>query len=255
MFLAQNLKFLRTKSGLSQQALADRLNIARSSLAEYERGKTQPSIETLILLAEVFDIRIDDLIRKNLTQTTYELMRNKELKILAITVDRDKKENIELVDTKAEAGYLESAADPEYIKELPKLYFPGIPEGTYRAFEIHGESMFPLEPGSIVICSYVEKPDYLRDGKTYVIISQREGVVYKRVKVNKDRNTLTLLSDNPTYIPYELHLGEIQEIWQYYAHLSFTDSKTLLENMLDDRINTIHKKVSELHAKYVSSLR
>lgn len=247
MLLAQNIKTLRNKAGWSQQVLADQLGMGRSTLAEYERGKTEPNIDTLIKLTELFNITLDQLICKNLLAESYEIIKNKDLRVLAITVDRDKKGNIELVDTKAEAGYLESAQDPEYIRDLPRIWFPSIPEGTYRGFEIQGESMLPMEPGSIVICAYVEKLSELKDNRTYVVVSQQEGLVYKRVRVNQNRKSLTLTSDNELYAPYEISFTDIREIWQYYAHLSFSDSKQLLDNMVEDKLTDIQKKVTEMY--------
>jgi len=247
MLLAQNIKTLRNKAGWSQQVLADQLGMGRSTLAEYERGKTEPNIDTLIKLTELFNISLDQLICKNLLAESYEIIKNKDLRVLAITVDRDKKGNIELVDTKAEAGYLESAQDPEYIRELPRIWFPSIPEGTYRGFEIQGESMLPMEPGSIVICAYIEKLSELKDNRTYVVVSRQEGLVYKRVRVNQSRKSLTLTSDNELYAPYEISFTDIREIWQYYAHLSFSDSKQLLDNMLEDKLTDIQKKVTEMY--------
>ena len=113
-----------------------------------------------------------------------------------ISVDPWQNSNIELVDTKAEAGYLDSMSDPGYIKDLPKIYFPKLPQGTYRGFEIQGDSMLPVEPGSIIISSYVEKLADIRDGRTYVVVSKSEGVVYKRVKNQPKEKTLLLISDN-----------------------------------------------------------
>ena len=47
-------------------------------------------------------------------------------------------------------------ADPEYVATLPKFSLPMFNQGTYRAFEIKGDSMRPLASGSIVVAEYVE---------------------------------------------------------------------------------------------------
>lgn len=247
--LGDNIKLLRHKAGWSQQVLADRLDVARSTIADYERGKTEPSIHTLVELSKVFGIRIDDLICKDLKQATYEIIRNKNMKVLAITVDKDKKENIELVDRKAEAGYLQNAHDPEYIRELPRIWFPSIPQGTFRGFEIRGDSMLPMESGTVVICSYIEHLSEVKDDLTYVVITQQEGLVYKRVKVNRERQTLILSSDNTLYAPYEVDFEEVRELWQYYAHLSFSDAKLVFDQMLEERLSDIHQKVTAIYQK------
>ena len=245
--LGANIKYLRNKFKFSQQDLADKLGVPRSSLSDYERGHTQVSIENLIKLSDIFDVKIDNLLRSNLSHRDLEILRNKDLRVLAISVDAENNSNIELVDTKAEAGYLESYADPEYIKDLPKIAFPNIPQGTYRGFEIHGDSMLPMESGTIVVCAYVEHLRDIKKDRTYVVISKSEGVVYKRVRPDFTTQKLVLISDNDNYLPYELPFNEIDEIWQYYAHLSFSDVKYRFNNMLEEKLQDIQKKLTEVH--------
>lgn len=251
--IGQNIKYLRRKHKMSQQVLSEKLGVPRSSLSDYEREHTQVSIENLIRLSDIFDVKIDDLVRKNLSHEGLEIIRNSDLRVLAISVDKENKNNIELVETKAEAGYLESFANPEYIKDLPKIHFPNIPQGTYRGFEIHGDSMLPVESGSVVLCSYVESLQHIKKDRTYVIISKSDGVVYKRVRPDFENHRLILISDNENYLPYDIEFEEIDEIWQYYAHLSFSDSKNTFNSMLEDKISDIQKKLSEVHSAVLIS--
>nr|DAL87881.1 MAG TPA: repressor protein [Caudoviricetes sp.] len=55
----QRLKSLRESKDLSQQELADRLKINRSTYARYELGQTQPDFDTLQKLADYFDVSTD----------------------------------------------------------------------------------------------------------------------------------------------------------------------------------------------------
>lgn len=243
--LSSNLRYLRKKEKISQGDLAESFDIARTTLGDYERGKTEPNLEMLIKMSSKFDVPIDDLIVADLSHNDLEITRNEKLKVLAISVDQDLNENIELVDTKAEAGYLDSFSDPEYIRDLPKISFPNIPQGTFRGFEINGDSMLPVEAGSIIICSYVEKLQDIKDGKTYVIVSQDQGLVYKRVF--KKEESISLLSDNDAYLPYDIDFQSIAEIWEYYAHLSFSDSRSTFNQILEEKLTDIQKKVSVLY--------
>jgi len=253
--LSKNLKYLRRKNRLSQQNLAVQIGVGRTSLGDYERARTEPDIGTLVRLSDYFSISIDDLIRKDLHKEDYEIMRNRNMRILAITVDKDNRENIELVDSKAEAGYIENFNDPEFVSELPRLYFPNMPDGTFRGFEIRGDSMLPLEAGSIVICSYVENLSDLKDGKTYVIISKSGGIVYKRLRVMSKENSVLLISDNSDYSPFTLPLDEISEIWQYYASVIRSDPAQVVGNMVDERLNAIHRKVNDIHKELSAKVR
>lgn len=247
--IAQNIKYLRRKNKFSQQELAIQLNVARTTMGDYERGHTEPNIDMLVKISKLFDVKVDSLLKEDLSHKELEIIRNKDFRVLAISVDQDDRSNIELVGTKAEAGYLESFQDPQYISELPKVYFPNMPEGTYRGFEVNGESMLPMEPGSILICSYIEHLTHLKNDKTYVVVSKDLGVVYKRVTNIEGEYKLILKSDNDVYAPYSIDYHDIAEIWQYYAHLSFSDAKVNLDNILEDRLIDIQKRVQSIQDK------
>jgi len=119
--------------------------------------------------------------------------------------------------------------------------------GRYRAFEIRGDSMLPLESGSIVICKYVEKLTEIKSGKTYIVITHKDGVVYKRLQTLKDEARIIAISDNELFTPYSIEYADIQELWSYHAHIGFNDVKNTQDNLLEDKINDIQRKVSELH--------
>ena len=87
--IGQNIKYLRNKNKLSQQELSEKLSVPRSSLSDYERGHTQVSIDILIRLSDIFDVKIDDLLKSNLSHQDLEIIRNKELRVLAISYDAD----------------------------------------------------------------------------------------------------------------------------------------------------------------------
>ena len=251
--IGNNLRYLRKKNNYSQQHLSDTLKVPRTTLGDYERGKTEPNIAMLIRFSKFYETSLDALINLDLSKESSDVILADNLKVLAISVDQNNNGNIELVDTKAEAGYLESFQDPQYIKELPKIQFPNIPKGTYRGFEINGDSMLPIESGSIVICSYVESLAEIKDDRTYVIISKSDGLVYKRVRKDASDNSLVLISDNDVYLPYKIDYHEISEVWQYYAHLSFSDQKQEWnDTSLHTKINHIQKTVESI-SKHLNS--
>lgn len=251
MYLIENVKHLRKIYGLTQQDLSEKLMIPRSTLGEYERGNTEPSLDLVIKISKIFKVEIDRLLKNRISETIEDTNDLQNTKVLAITLDQSDQSNIELVSTKAEAGYLDSYTDPEFIKELPKIHFPNLPRGHYRGFEIAGDSMLPMESGSIVICRYLENLTEIRDNKTYVVISKRDGVVYKRIRNIKHEQKLMLISDNESYLPYGLSYAEIDEIWQYYAHLSFSDTKSTFNSMIEDKINQMSRKLTEVHERIV----
>ena len=57
-----NLKEARKSSCLTQKQVADKLNVVESCYANWEQGRTEPNIEMLRKLGEIFKLNIDDLI-------------------------------------------------------------------------------------------------------------------------------------------------------------------------------------------------
>ncbi|WP_345952519.1 LexA family transcriptional regulator [Mucilaginibacter sp. PAMB04168] len=221
--ISANIKFLRKKKGLTQQQFADEIGIKRSLVGAYEEDRADPKYDLLKKIASYFEISIDDFINETINEKWAPKPKGNpaNLRILSISVDKEDNENIEMVPVKASAGYLNGYADPEYVAALPKFYLPMFKQGTFRAFEIKGDSMLPLPSGSVIIGEYVENWADVKAGETYVILSKTEGVVYKRVgNKYRDNKKLKLLSDNPVYEPYEINGEDILEIWKAKAYLS-----------------------------------
>jgi transcriptional regulator with XRE-family HTH domain len=223
--IPSNIKFLRKKKGLTQQQFADEIGIKRSLVGAYEEERADPKYDLLKKIALFFDISIDDFINETINEkwTAKPKGDPANLRVLTVSVDRDDNENIELVPMKASAGYLNGYADREYVAALPKFYLPmtAFKQGTYRAFEIKGDSMLPLQSGTIIIGEYVENWADVKTAETYVVVSKTEGVVYKRIGNKfKDSKKLKLVSDNPVYEPYEIGGEDILEIWKAKAYIS-----------------------------------
>jgi len=218
--ISSNIKFLRKKRGLTQQQFADQIGIKRSLVGAYEEERAEPKYDLLKVIAAFFDISIDDFIKEEINEK-WQPKPKGNLRILSISVDKDGDENIEMVPVKASAGYLNGYADPEYVAALPKFYLPMFKQGTYRAFEIKGDSMLPLVSGTVIIGEYVENWADIKAGETYVIVSKSDGVVYKRIGNRfKENKKLKLISDNPVYEPYEINGEDVLEIWKGKGYIS-----------------------------------
>lgn len=61
--LKENLIMLRNIHGFSQEQIAEKINISRQAYAKWESGATVPDIEKCGLLAEVYGVTIDSLIK------------------------------------------------------------------------------------------------------------------------------------------------------------------------------------------------
>lgn len=227
--VSKNIKYLRKQKKLTQEQFAVKIGIKRSLLGAYEEGRADPRLNNLLNMAKEFGVSVDMLISQDVSASPDgtslvdkdRLNPGQATKVLSITVDENNKENIEIVPQKAAAGYLNGYSDPGYLQELPKFQLPILPQNrSYRAFEIQGDSMLPLPSGTIVIGLYVENLSDIRNGKTYVILSKTEGVVYKRVfNQVHDNGNLFLVSDNKVFSPYSIPASEVLEVWQATAYI------------------------------------
>lgn len=59
--LSAKLKEARQKKGLSQNTVAEMLNVSRQAVSRWETGKGSPDINTLPMLSELYDVSIDEL--------------------------------------------------------------------------------------------------------------------------------------------------------------------------------------------------
>lgn len=59
--LSDMLTFLRKRAGLSQQDLADKLEISRSAIGMYETGRREPDLETLEAFADFYNVDMNTL--------------------------------------------------------------------------------------------------------------------------------------------------------------------------------------------------
>ncbi|HPC99110.1 MAG TPA: LexA family transcriptional regulator [Bacteroidales bacterium] len=233
MYFAENIKILRKRRGRTQDDVAFALNLKRSTLSGYENGIAQPGIETLISFSGYFNVSIDTLLRVDISKLSesqigelergYDAyIRGSNLRVLATTVNSSNRENIELVNEKAKAGYATGYADPEYISELPVFWLPFLSENRkYRTFQLKGDSMLPIPDGSWVTGEFLQDWSTIVSGKAYIVFTLDDGIVFKVVENHiKDDGKLVLYSLNPLYEPYEVHINNVKEIWKFVNYIS-----------------------------------
>lgn len=223
---SDNLRALRIKHQFSQEKLAEKLQITRGRYVKYEDGTSEAPYDILKRIAQYYQLSIDLLLSVDVRKIEVEKLlqlENNRL-ILPIQVDSKGDNFIEVVTQKAKAGYLSGYADPEYIEQLQQISLPFLGRGKYRGFPVDGDSMPPHQDGDIVVGRYVEQLGEVLSGKTYILITRNEGVVYKRLNKNKG-NAIAVTSDNYFYPPYEIKASEILEIWEFQCSISKNDQQ------------------------------
>jgi transcriptional regulator with XRE-family HTH domain len=258
MHLSANLLLLRKHRKKTQDDIAVAVGVSRTNYVKYESGGTTPSLPVLIALSDYFKVGLDYLIRMDLSKMgkldLYQLeshyLKGTYLRILPTTIGPDGKENIELVTERAKAGYKAGFADPEFIGQLPTFRLPFLhPERKYRAFPVSGDSMLPIPDGAYVVGEYVVEWDSLREGEAYLLVMRDDGIVFKIIgeqTIRKD-GKLLLLSRNPLYQPYQIHISEVMEIWKFSLYLSsLLPGETLSQEELLAALARLQEDVSEI---------
>ena len=112
---SERVKDLRTQSGMTQQEVAEKLNVTKQTISQYERGQRRPDIEGLEAISDLFNVSSDYVLGK--TNLTLQFIDDVELKLLR------GKETSELLD-------MISMLTPEgiekiksYIMDLNAKYF------------------------------------------------------------------------------------------------------------------------------------
>jgi len=221
--LSNNIKHLRTLKSLTQEQFAKDLKVSRSRISSYEENRAIPPIDFLIELSEYFNISMDILIKNDLTsatETSFIKLNNQRI-LFPITIDQKDEDLIEIIPMEASAGYLRGYSDPEYIEHLSKIKLPFLPTGTHRAFPIKGDSMLPVKSGSYIVARFIDDVRNVKDGKTYIVLTLNDGIVYKRVynKI-KEHQMLLLASDNKKYDPYYVPIDEVLELWEFTCSIN-----------------------------------
>ncbi len=254
-YAGKNLKYIRKQREWTQEEMANQLQIKRSLVGAYEEERAEPRLEVQEAICALFNISLEEFLFQDLSEKgnvgadsgtgmSY-LDRRRSLKM-------DKSSSaapiVPFVPVKAAAGYLAGYADPEFLDELNTFTLPMLAPGDYRAFEIIGDSMLPTPSGSVIVGEKVNSFKDVKNSNTYIVVSNADGVVYKRIITNDDnKDKLTLLSDNPLYEPYQVNSQDIVEIWKavYIIHKAGAQPMWNVDQ-LAGVVNSLQDKISNL---------
>jgi len=172
----ERLKILRKRAGMTQQEIATKLGVDRSTYTKYETGQSEPTFETLQALSNMFDVNVDFLMGGS------GRISNKSL---SIPVLGDVAAGLPI-----EA--IENIIDYEEItKELAAT-------GEFFALRLRGDSMAPrMCAGDVVI---VKRQSDAETGDVAVVLVNGDSATVKTIK--KERDGIWLIPNNPAaYTP------------------------------------------------------
>jgi len=150
---------------------------------------------------------------------------------------------------KAQAGYTNGFADPEYISELQVYQLPFLSkEKKYRTFQLKGDSMLPIPEKAWVTGEYVLNWKEIKTGEACIILTMDEGIVFKIIENRIVEEGLVILySLNPLYEPFKINVNEIKEIWKFVHFISHEIPEPVLpENQLVRTVASLKQDLDRL---------
>lgn len=110
MILAEKLYQLRTKSGLSQEELAEKMNVSRQSISKWESANSIPSMDKIVELSKIYGVSTDYLLKDEIEEIPGEIVAdlNAENATREVTVEeiRDYQKKVKLNKNKVALGVM-----------------------------------------------------------------------------------------------------------------------------------------------------
>lgn len=176
----EQLKILRKQKGLYQKDVATFLGVDRTTYVKYENGVSEPDNDTLVKLAELFNVSVDYLLGRE-TNDIYTAIGAMPVKKIKLPV----------------LGNV-ACGEPIYANEdLEGYVYTDEDIGADFCLRAQGDSMVNARifDGDIL---YIKKQNMVDDGEIAVVLIEDEATV-KRVYYDRENNTITLVPENPTY--------------------------------------------------------
>lgn len=168
------LKSLRAERKWTQQDVATRLGIDRTTYAKYESGASEPNFEMLVALTTIFEVPTDLLLGKTMLSTSSGGKRIPVLGDIAAGIP------------------IEAITDIVDYEEIDAALAA---TGEFFGLRIKGGSMEPrMQTGDVVI---VRKQDTAETGDTVVVMVNGDSATVKKIKYGPEG--ITLIPTNPSY--------------------------------------------------------
>ncbi|ORJ52901.1 hypothetical protein LBR_12380 [Levilactobacillus brevis] len=213
--ISKQIKSLRSKMGWSQSQLADKLNVSKQSVSNWETGLKTPRMGALQKMSDLFGVSIGRITDGEASNSDLVIKTSQLMKLLSIQHQQEVYEfakkklsfssNSNVIKFPKDDDTLEitasgvlSAGVGEFLDDSTKPFtvtvHKPVPSNYDYAFQINGHSMEPVYQDKQVV--FVKKEDDYRDGQ--IIAAVMDGCAYLK-KLSVVDGEATLVSLNPQY--------------------------------------------------------
>lgn len=218
MSMGSRILEARTRKGLTQESLAEKIGVTKGAIANYENSFSFPKVDILFKLFDALDVDANFLYQDYATFTDKSQLNEEELalisdfrsisesgrRLLRVVLNEELRRVHE--DTSHNPGSVSmvvynfpaAAGIPLYVEDdsYERIEFPAskVPQGADFGIRISGDSMEPtIQAGSIV---FVRKTAELRPGEIGIFMLDDEAVCKR---YSADKRGFFLVSDNEVY--------------------------------------------------------
>lgn len=217
-----NLKYLRKLHGLDQQSFAKKINRSVSTVSEWESGKYTPKAGVLADIANMFNVKLDDMMSKDLSIIKEDIFDN-TISVMKL-LNPDRQQNVynyadnQLKEQNGKVVNLplvgKSAANPTELTygdvEIEHDDFTDVPHGADTAIRIQGDSMEPLiHDGQII---FYHQQEEVENGEIAIVEIDGDGVTCKQIYYDYTSDEVILRSINKKYEPRHVKDDQVRII-------------------------------------------
>lgn len=189
------LKELREGRGLSQQALAQKIEVSQSTIGMWESKKREPNFETMEKIADFFNVTTDYLLGR-------EVDGDKLYPSADITY-------MEVIGS-VKAGYDGTVYEEHTgeVEPIPTILFKGHNKSDFFLLRVSDNSMYPrMLDGDLVL---VKRENSVDSGAVAVILYRDDTATIKTVKYINGQSWLDLIPANPEYETKHIEGAELE---------------------------------------------
>lgn len=218
MNFSARLKKIITNQGLSIRAFEEKIGCSIGVINRCINKNTDVQSSVVIKIFTTFrDISPEwlllgegEMMKTCITKNSIEEPHKEVCEVKIEKEEKDEKQ-VPLVPLYAMAGQFPGEKEVmEYDCETYSV--PGM-KGADFLIQVKGNSMNPTyNSGDIVACKWISMKDvFFQWGRVYVLDTE-QGPITKRIEPGHDAEHITIVSDNPDYKPFQLHLSQIYRI-------------------------------------------
>lgn len=195
--LQDMLVFLRKREGLSQQELAEKLAISRSTIGMYETGKREPDLETLETIADFYNVDMNTL-------------TGNSRGLVFVPPEQDNDFSYVQYAGPVAAHFDATPVEEHEYRSIPLEWLGRRKPEDFFIAVVDGNSMYPhFQNGDELLC--LRCSDMGRSGRIGILVFGNEEATLKRIEYQPGEDWIDLVPINPEYQTRRIQGADLEQ--------------------------------------------